>query len=113
MEDRVLAHLGVQLFGVFDGVGGHGHGAEAAKLAVDAVDSYVSQHLALPTTVREAQNLLAKGMGAADQAIAAFNAQQPPNAPSATTAALALIFRPQRVLPPDQLVVLATVGDSR
>ncbi len=113
MEDRVLANLGIRLFGVFDGVGGHGHGATAARLAVDSVHAWVSQYLAVPTTVREAQEVLAAALAEADQAIAAFNSEQPANMPSATTAALALIFRPERLPPPDQVVVLATLGDSR
>ncbi len=39
-EDRALINLELGLFGVFDGLGGEGNGAEAAELATRTVEEY-------------------------------------------------------------------------
>ncbi len=113
MEDRTLISLGMRLFGVFDGVGAPGGGAEVATLAVAAVHDWVAGHLAPPTTVAQAHDLLAGALAAADETIARHNESQPGPAPSATTAAVLFIFRPPGLAPPDLVGVAATLGDSR
>jgi serine/threonine protein phosphatase PrpC len=113
MEDRTLISLGMRLFGVFDGVGAPGGGAEVAALAVQAVHDFVAGHLTPPTTVVGAQEMLAGALAAADTAIADHNRGRPGPPPSATTAAVLLIFRPPGLRPPDLVGVAATLGDSR
>ncbi len=112
-EDRVLVNVGVQVFGVFDGVGSGGHGAQAARLALDAVEAAAARHPVPPTTVRQAQRLLAQALAEADEAIAEMNRQHVGERSDATTAAIALIFRPVRLAHPGYVAVLATLGDSR
>ncbi|HEX4431061.1 MAG TPA: hypothetical protein VHZ96_17460 [Frankiaceae bacterium] len=114
MEDRTLVSCGMRLFGVFDGVSGGGGGAQVATLAVDAVQRWVEQRVTPPTTVREAQSLLAGALGKAGEAIAEFNRQVGGGRrTSATTAAVLLIFQPLRLVQPALVAVVATVGDSR
>ena len=113
MEDRTLISLGMRLFGVFDGVSAAGGGAEVATLAVQAVHDWVAGHLVPPTTVTHAQEMLAGALEAADAAIAQHNVGRPGPAPSATTAAVLLIFRPPGLAPPDLFGMAATLGDSR
>jgi serine/threonine protein phosphatase PrpC len=116
MEDRILVDLGIRLFGVFDGVGAGAHGAEAASAAVNAVHDAVFESLKQarhPPSVRAAQELLAGALLRADEAIRTLNDQHEGVLSDATTAALVLMFRPQRLPAPDYLAVIATVGDSR
>ena len=114
MEDRTLVNRGMRLFGVFDGVSTGGGGAEVATLAVDAVEECVAGRPTPPTTVREAQQLLAAALGKANKAIAGYN-QRVGGAEhtSATTAAVLIIFQPLRLVQPALVAVAATVGDSR
>jgi PPM family protein phosphatase len=114
MEDRTLVSWGMRLFGVFDGVSSGGGGAQVATLAVDAVQEWVGQRVTPPTTVREAQELLAGALGKANEAIADYNRRAGRGAhTSATTAAVLLIFQPLRLVQPALVAVAATVGDSR
>ncbi len=114
MEDRTLVSLRMQLFGVMDGVGGTGGGAEVAALAVDAVHDFVAQSGAHPTTVRQAQSLLAGALARADDRIAQHNQQSGAEfQSSATTAAIVLLFQPSGIGRPSLVAVAATVGDSR
>jgi PPM family protein phosphatase len=113
MEDRTLISLGMRLFGVFDGVGAPGGGADVATLAVQAVHDFVAGHLTPPTTIAQAQDMLAGALAAADAAIAEHNARRSGPSPSATTAAVLLIFRPPGLQPPDLVGMAATLGDSR
>ena len=114
MEDRTLVSCGMRLFGVFDGVSSGGGGAQVATMAVDIVQDWVGQRETPPTTVRQAQELLAGALGKASDAIADFNRRRGGGAgTSATTAALLLIFQPLRLAQPALVAVVATVGDSR
>jgi serine/threonine protein phosphatase PrpC len=113
MEDRTLVSSGMRLFGVFDGVSAGGGGADVAALAVDAVHDWVCQR-STPLTVRDAHELLAGALTEADTAIARYNeAHDRPAHPSATTAAVVLIFQPVRPEPPGLVAVATTIGDSR
>ena len=114
MEDRTLVNRGMRLFGVFDGVSTGGGGAEVATLAVDAVEERVAGRATPPTTVREAQQLLAGALGKANEAIAGYNLRVGgAEHTSATTAAVLIIFQPLRLVQPALVAVAATVGDSR
>lgn len=114
MEDRTLISCGMRLFGVFDGVSANGGGAEAAALAVDSVHDWVGQHLHPPTTVRDAQQLLAGALAQADAAIARHNEDHAEaERGSATTAAVVLLFRPTQLADSGLVAVATTLGDSR
>jgi PPM family protein phosphatase len=114
MEDRTLVSLRMRLFGVMDGVSTNGGGAEAAALAVNAVHDWVAAQPSPPNTVRQAQLLLAGALTQADASIASYNeARGRTSFPSATTAAILLIFQPARLVQPNLVAVAATVGDSR
>jgi protein phosphatase len=114
MEDRTLVSLGMRLFGVFDGVSANGGGAEVAALAVDAVHDWVAQRKAPPTTVRQAYRLLVGALTQADAIIATHNQRAGTELhPSATTAAVVLVFQPLRLVQPALVAVAATIGDSR
>lgn len=113
MEDRTLVSLGMHLFGVFDGVSANGGGAEVAAIAVDAVRETVAES-GSPTTVRQAQQLLSAALRRANAAIGSRNRRFGlRRRPSATTAAVVLIFQPVRLAAPSPVAVAATVGDSR
>ncbi len=114
LEDRTLVSCGMRLFGVFDGVSSGGGGAQVATMAADAVQDRVGQRATPPTTVREAQDLLAGALGKANEAIAEYNERVGGGShASATTAAVLLIFQPLRLEQPALVAVVATVGDSR
>lgn len=113
-EDNLLALQGVHLtpngllpvglFAVADGMGGHAHGREASRLAIQAVGDTVSPVLLHPNTEEELYaELLRDGVQRANFAIYQRNRQQAHM--MGTTLTAALVF--------GSSVQVVNVGDSR
>lgn len=109
-EDTILSRQSEQLFGVFDGVGGRAHGAEASNLAAYIVTSHVEQALSelrakshRELTPNEIEGVLTDSFLDANKAVLDGAGE------GATTGVVAKLHDYQG----KKYVIWASVGDSR
>lgn len=107
-EDAILQNDGLNLYGVFDGLGGHGNGDLAPQIARDSVVAYFND--SAPVTSETAVQTVKAAFKHAGQAIRLAAERLEENEHMATTASIIHFFKEAEG---ENRAVVGQIGDSQ